>query len=104
MKRKDIASPFFPAKITKQMLPAPSDAIATPFVDAYENVSKDFDQFYDYISNVMSPRRTQSQVGKENRIVPSSCNVIFSYPTFFREGLTTTATKLSKLHQRIPPE
>ncbi|SAL94971.1 hypothetical protein [Absidia glauca] len=50
---------------------ATSDTIATPFVDAYENVSKDFDQFYDYISNVMSPRRTQSQ-----RTVNNSSNKV----------------------------
>ncbi|KAI8332365.1 hypothetical protein BC941DRAFT_474145 [Chlamydoabsidia padenii] len=46
---------------SKQIPSALSTTISTPFIDAYENVTKEFDQFYGFISKVMSPRRTQPQ-------------------------------------------
>ncbi|CAO3599757.1 unnamed protein product [Absidia cylindrospora] len=39
--------------------------MSSPFIDAFRtahsNATKEFDQFYDYVSQVMTPRRSQQQ-------------------------------------------
>ncbi|ORZ26141.1 hypothetical protein BCR42DRAFT_401663 [Absidia repens] len=44
--------------------------MSSPFIDAFRtahsNATKEFDQFYDYVSQVMTPRRSQQQVLKNN--------------------------------------
>ncbi|ORZ11584.1 hypothetical protein BCR42DRAFT_421379 [Absidia repens] len=47
----------------KQIPTTPSRSISTPIVDAFrhahQNATREFDQFYGYISKVMTPRRSQ---------------------------------------------
>lgn len=49
----------------KQLPSTPSRSLSTPFMAAFrhatKSVNQEFDQFYGYVSQVMTPRRSQQQ-------------------------------------------
>ncbi|CAO3588323.1 unnamed protein product [Absidia cylindrospora] len=56
----------------KQIPATPSRSISTPIIDAFrhahQNATREFDQFYGYISKAMTPRRSQQRQQQQSQI------------------------------------